>query len=375
VIVGGALAGDNAEVYQAILGARSGSGPFCVFPTASAEPESSLESAVSRFDGHGGAGTAKGIFLTVDSAARASDPAVAEEIRGCSGFFFVGGVQTRIVEVFRPGGVDSPALEALRERFQAGAVISGSSAGAAIMTDPMIGGGDSGEALQSGIRVGEEGEGVVMEPGLGFLDGVQVDQHHLARGRWGRLVVALLGTPGDQLGFGIDENTALWVRGDTARVVGASGVLFLDVRAAAREEGGFGGSGIGLHLLGAGDQVLLSSGAVRVHGEKGALSSTGTPFQGAAELDLFGRRVLQGVLTQFATATDASLSFTQGGQVIELRKGEGFQARALPAAAAAAEAEVAAQRAPGPRALYAGPFLLSVRREGATSSAGGADAP
>ncbi len=355
VIVGGALDGDNAAVYRTILDARLGDGPFCVFPTASAEPQGSMESAIARFDEYGGAGTARGIFLTVDTPAAALDPAVVQEINACSGFFFVGGVQTRIVEVFRPGGVDSPALQAVRDRFEAGAVVSGSSAGAAIMTDPMIGGGDSGEALRAGIRVGEEGEGVILEPGLGFLDGVQVDQHFLARGRWARLVVAVLGTDGDDMGFGIDENTSLVVHGDTARVVGESGVIFLDTRGAAREAGGYGGSGIRLHLLGAGDRVALSSGGVRAHAAKAVVPSTGAPFEREADLDLFGRRVLERVLSGVAPATDERLTFTQDGLVMELRKEPGFQALAFPAGG-----EVDGTS----RGLHAGPFLLSVGRGG-----------
>jgi len=356
VIVGGALAGDNAAVYRTILEARDGEGPFCVFPTASAEPRGSMESAMARFDEYGGEATAKGIFLTVDNPEEASNPAIVEEIRGCSGFFYVGGSQGRIVEVFRPGGVASPALEAVMERYGEGAVVSGSSAGAAMMTDPMIGGGSSLEALLAGIRSGEDGEGVILEPGLGFLDGVQVDQHFLARGRWARLVVAALKTPDDHLGFGIDENTSLVVKGDTARVVGESGVVYFDAREATLEEGGHGGYGIRTYLLGAGDWVSLSTGVVVVHEAKETLPGAGEPFQGEADLDLFGRRVLQRVLTEASTASDERMTFAQDGLMVELRKGQGFQARSFPPGAEAYGTS---------DGFFAGPWILSVAREGA----------
>ncbi len=139
VIIGGGLQAENIDVYQAILDGRSGDGPMCVFPTASAQPQASMEAAVMRIDAVGGAGSAQGIFLTVDNPEDAGVPGTVETIRSCSGFYFSGGVQTRIVQVFRPNGADSPAFQALAERFEAGAVVSGSSAGAAIMSNPRKG--------------------------------------------------------------------------------------------------------------------------------------------------------------------------------------------------------------------------------------------
>lgn len=364
VIVGGGLAGDNEAVYRAILDARSGSGPLCVFPTASAEPEESLRSTLGRFDRYGGEGTAKGIPLTVAEPGRALLPEVAQEIRQCSGFFFVGGVQSRIVEVFRPGGRDTPALEALRERFREGAVVSGSSAGAAIMTDPMIGGGDSRGALLEGVRTEGEGEGggggVRLEPGLGLWSGAQVDQHHLARGRWARLVVVLLATPGHPVGFGIDENTALWVRGDTARVVGASGVLFFDVRGASREEGGHGGRNLRFHLLGAGDEVLLPSGNVRPGSGKITVPAGRHSVNLPPETDLFRQRAFQEVLVNFALSADSRLRMVQDGYEVELVKGEGFAVQVPPGK----EGDLGGSGRGETGGLYAGPFVLHLVRGG-----------
>ncbi|MCJ7629730.1 MAG: cyanophycinase, partial [Longimicrobiales bacterium] len=220
VIIGGGLRSDNTDVYQAVLDGRDGEGPFCVFPTASADPQGSMDSAISAFDAVGGDGIAKGIFLTVDNPEDAASPEIVTEIEACSGFYFVGGQQGRIVQLFRPEEGDTPAYQALLARNRAGAVVSGSSAGAAIMTDPRIGGGSSAGALQEGVRGDGEGEGVVLEKGLGLLETAFVDQHFLARGRWGRLLVAVLATDSFDLGMGNDENTALVVEGNSAWVVG-----------------------------------------------------------------------------------------------------------------------------------------------------------
>lgn len=328
VIIGGGLQAGNSPVYQAILDGRDGEGPVCVFPTASAEPRGSLESAVERIDAVGGSGAALGIYLTEENSADAGTAATVETIRSCSGFYFSGGVQTRIVNVFRPSGGDSPAFRALLERFQAGAAVSGSSAGAAIMNDPMIGGGSSLGALAEGIRWDqEEGEGVILEKGLGFLARTLVDQHSLARGRWARLLVAVLGTEAYSFGAGIDENTALVVEGDSARVVGASGVVFFDTREALLEGDGVGASGVVVSLLGAGDAVNLRTGEVHLNGRKAPVSG-GEGIADLTSLDLFESWNLLRFFAGSAASPDSVFLFVQDGYRFEFRKEEGFEALA-----------------------------------------------
>jgi cyanophycinase len=319
-----------------------------------------MESAVSRFDGLGGPETALGVLLTVDNPEDAFSSEVADQIRSCSGFFFTGGVQTRIVQVFRPEEGDSPAVHALRERHRAGAVVSGSSAGAAIMTDPMTGGGTSAGALREGIRWREEeGEGVILEKGLGFLDRAFVDQHFLARGRWGRLLVAVLGVDGRDFGLGVDENTALVVRGDLAWVVGESGVVFLDTRGAVREEGGHGGTGLLLYLLGPGDGVDLGTGSVHREATKSRLDGAEEPFKGG-EADLFERWNLLHLFSEAAAAPDTLFTFRQDGHVLQFRKATEFEARAWEGSGVEGS----------PRGLFVGPMVVGVWRE---EAGGGSD--
>ena len=63
--------------------------------------------------------------------------------------------------------------------------------------------------------------------GFGFLKGVIIDVHVLARNRQFDLIGVLEKYP-DMLGIGIDENTAIVVRNDAFEVIGTSYVLVHD---------------------------------------------------------------------------------------------------------------------------------------------------
>ena len=233
VIVGGALSAENADVYQAIAEARLGNGPVCVIPTASGDPAASMESSRSALSRYVGAQGVTGILLSLDDPSRAQAPSVAAEIATCSGFYFTGGAQSRVVDFFLPQGDTTAAFRALWDRWREGAVLAGSSAGAAMMSGVMIASGGSLEAVQHGLAAEEDGDGLSIRSGMGFFTEAILDQHFLARGRIGRLVVATLATE-LPVGLGIDENTALVVDGDSARVAGASGVVVVDARSAER---------------------------------------------------------------------------------------------------------------------------------------------
>lgn len=143
--------------------------------------------------------------------------------------WFDGGDQDRLVPLLIDAhGQDSPFQAALKARLRQNSVIvAGYSAGAAIMTDPMIGNGSSWAALTEPLDTSglcETDDILCMARGLGYVPpnlGVIVDQHFSERGRFARLVRALaatnLGT-----GWGVSEYTAFYVdlTTSTAEVVG-----------------------------------------------------------------------------------------------------------------------------------------------------------
>jgi cyanophycinase len=136
-------------------------------------------------------------------------------IEQATGIFFTGGDQSRIVDFIK----GTPLDDAIHKRHEAGAVIGGTSAGAAMMPDEMIIGG----ASVSNPSV----DAVSMGPGMGFLPGIVVDQHFAQRGRLGRLLAALVLQPA-VIGLGIDEDTGIIVKDDEFEVVGQGSITVVD---------------------------------------------------------------------------------------------------------------------------------------------------
>jgi cyanophycinase len=134
-----------------------------------------------------------------------------------AGVFFTGGDQLKITSQIG----DTPIFERIREIYDCGGVIAGTSAGAAVMCETMLveGGEEQSHVIGGSTR---------MAPGLGLIDGVIIDQHFMERGRFGRLTGAVAQNP-KNLGVGIDEQTAIVVeRGNGFYVLGSGAVHVID---------------------------------------------------------------------------------------------------------------------------------------------------
>lgn len=276
VIVGGGLEPGNAAIHRAFLNARPANAPgIAIIPAASGEPQASADSFAEALVAHG----ADPANITVIRLAMIDDPATravdesawatnagsaAEiaRIARAGAIWFTGGDQSRITALLTgTDGRDTPMLAAIRQRLRQGAVVGGSSAGAAIMSDPMI---TQGDALAALLPDGA-GEPLALGRGLGFVGGALVDQHFGQRARLGRLAAALL-APGQphRIGLGIDEDTALVLHGSApARVLGSGYVTLVDARSAMRGKGErFAARGLLLGLAAAGDTIDLASAAI-----------------------------------------------------------------------------------------------------------------
>jgi cyanophycinase len=239
VIIGGGLRANNAEVWQKIVELAGGKGArIAVFPTAAGTPEREGRMAADYLKRYG----AQAFVVPVaprlggtDARKAADDPALARTVREAAGAFFTGGDQARITATLRrPDGSNTAVLDALWAMYRRGGVIAGTSAGAAIMSstmfyDPPL---EVLPMLKNGVVDGKD-----VAPGLGFVgDDVFIDQHFLIRGRFARMLPAMLAR-GYTLGLGIDENTAVVVGPSRdATVIGYRGALVLDLAGATTDK-------------------------------------------------------------------------------------------------------------------------------------------
>lgn len=158
---------------------------------------------------------------------------VARGLDSATGIWFSGGDQNRAMAVL----ARTPVAAAVRSRYVAGAVVGGTSAGAAVMTTPMITGeerrpgGDRPDTSQNWLTIAAGN--VVTAEGLGLLESAIVDQHFLRRRRHNRLMSLVLEQPA-KIGVGIDEGTALVVEpSGWWTVIGESAAVIYDARQGA----------------------------------------------------------------------------------------------------------------------------------------------
>lgn len=231
---------------------------IAVVPLASGSPDETGEALVAELSALGARAR---VLLPTRADAERADAAVL--LGDATGVWFSGGSQSRVTAVL----AGTPLSAAIGELYRAGGVVGGTSAGAAIMSDPMITGsqvrdtlGYFGDEFRSIAR-----DYIQLAPGLGYARSVIIDQHFTARERHNRLLSAVLSHP-YRLGAGIDESTALVIRPDGVwEIVGASVVSVYDARDARLTDPGaplLGAAAVRLHVLPAGGTFDPATGVV-----------------------------------------------------------------------------------------------------------------
>lgn len=249
-IVGGGP--QPAALVQEFVDLAGGPGKarIVVFAMASSVGETGGEEKAVQLRGLGA--EARNVWIT---RAQAESDSVVRLLDGVTGIWFGGGDQVRLANVLRGTSTE----RAIRARYAAGAVIGGTSAGAAVMSSVMITGDErhpGGTRPDSTLAWGTIArDNVATEPGFALIDNVIIDQHFLRRRRHNRLISLVL-ERAPHLGAGIDESTALVVHPDgTWTVRGASVVVIYDARGAQRTGPGaavLGGTGVVMHVVPAG---------------------------------------------------------------------------------------------------------------------------
>jgi cyanophycinase len=184
--------------------------------------------------------------LPAMSRPQANDEHAARIVGDATGIFLTGGNQLRLSSTV--GG--TRLAEAILARFEAGAVVAGTSAGASAVSSHMIAFGASGATPKH--RMAQ------IAAGLGLLPGVIVDQHFQQRNRLGRLLSVIAQNP-SLLGLGVDEDTAGVVGADQVmEVIGRGSITVVDGSASETDAWEIKGhrplmiSGVVLHSLPAG---------------------------------------------------------------------------------------------------------------------------
>ena len=140
-----------------------------------------------------------------------------DSVRNAKLIYITGGDQNRFMEVVR----GTRLYDALHEAYNKGATIAGTSAGAAVMSRIMIT-GEEKDKKNSGKEI--KSDNIVTSEGMGFITTAIIDQHFIWRSRYNRLL-SVLGDHPDKMVIGIDEGTAIVVKGKKASVVGESQVV------------------------------------------------------------------------------------------------------------------------------------------------------
>ncbi|MBS4014159.1 MAG: cyanophycinase [Bacteroidetes bacterium] len=143
-----------------------------------------------------------------------------DSLRNASLIYISGGDQNRFMQI-----VDGNAIEeAINYAFNNGAMIAGTSAGAAVMSEKMITGNELKSPEYRATFRTIENENIELAKGLGFITTAIIDQHFVWRSRYNRLISAIIEHP-ELIGIGIDEATAILVSGNKAKVIGESQVV------------------------------------------------------------------------------------------------------------------------------------------------------
>lgn len=225
-----------------------------VLPMASEDAEQTGKSQVADFKSLG----VRHVESVVLNRAESLNSSSASRLDGATGIYFSGGDQSRLAEIL----VNSPIQKKLKQLYADGAVIAGTSAGAAIMSEVMITGEELLNQDKTNTFTSIKKNNIQTVAGLGFLTNAIIDQHFIKRKRLNRLFSVVLDHP-QLIGIGIDESTAIIVNPDaTFEATGSGAVMVIDARASTQihtnKLGDLSARDIKTHLLVAGDRFNMN---------------------------------------------------------------------------------------------------------------------
>lgn len=176
-----------------------------------------------------------------------------DSVQNAGLIYITGGDQNKFMNVV----AGTKLYAALHKAYQNGATISGTSAGAAIMSEIMITGEERDKSDKGGFKEIKKNNALTAT-GMGFVTKAIIDQHFIIRSRYNRLLSVLSDHP-DKIVIGIDESTAIIISGKKVRVTGESQVLAIShpqkLKLSQKEKPGFKNAVLSLYV--AGDEFEL----------------------------------------------------------------------------------------------------------------------
>ncbi len=219
VIIGG---GDKPTyIMQKIVDLAGGNNSkIIVIPNASSVPLESALYNVEEFKTLGCSNVEYIMFNRED----ADKDSLVDKLSGATGIFFGGGDQAFLTRDL----LGTKLLDEIKNIYENGGVISGTSAGAAVMSEVMITGNELKNKDSSYVFITIEKGNVENIEGFGFINSAIIDQHFIKRKRLNRLISMVLEYP-DLIGIGIDEETSIIVNpDDTFSVLGDNQVMIFN---------------------------------------------------------------------------------------------------------------------------------------------------
>jgi len=318
--VGGMLRASNAPVYGKFVELAGGQADarIVILPTASGSQSSS-----KRFMAELVALGVPAERISIVGIDRhnyldtMNDAEVVKPLSEASAVWFVGGDQARIARaLFNADGSPSLAMQAVQAIYDKGGVVAGTSAGASILGARMpTAYGVVMDTLDFGVATAEGRRGTALLRGAGLFTAGVIDQHfdkieETSSGRAARMASYLLEQPAPGKGFGLDTNTAMWVKpGGQLEVLGEGYLTVMDASQAEKSFGLYGTqlSNVRLAMLGQGDRYDLNSGALQPAEGKAAIEAGNEYLVGnqlitdLAAVSAMGRAVLYGLADNTAS--------------------------------------------------------------------------
>jgi PQQ-dependent catabolism-associated CXXCW motif protein len=271
----------SPEVLQRIADLVGRGKQLCVITTA--DPEHSA--GAQAFAQYGV--VAKAILVTSQNA---DSKDIARALAGCDGYYLDGGLPRRLSLGFLVEGRDSLALATLRKRYQEGATIAGTSAGAMILGPMSLCncGPDSSVRALAGVPLD-------ITPGFHFVD-FEIDAHAFIQNHFGRELVAMEQNNWQRF-VAVNESTAVEIPGDGSpwRVLGNGpvGLISAPAKPAAPM------MNYDISIVAPGDRILAASFAPqpidRVAVTAGHQDLEETPIAGQGQLLQLENRLIHGL--------------------------------------------------------------------------------